>query len=949
MQINPRWIAGAFVFVVVGLPLAAETDRDRMRLRDEVASRRDNMPAATAGDAHWCPTSEANTIRQQRFAAWASAREASRPRNERRVKAASASPAARYADGVFLVTADDQTTPFDRPVDLVNSSLMFTRSGNGFTVQKTELVYDFDRGPSTAMQNWKTTGVALPFQFPFFSGSHGNITVGTNNAIYFGSVPTSSARQFFELDVAMFNFPVAAPLMVPTDRAGNFGYYYMVHVKSTASAVTITWRTTYAGEFEKDIQAVLFSNGDIRFSYRTVTNLAGAVVVSPDARAYYAGVARNVLVNSSDPGGDQSASVPAQYASQVDIVGISASRLTDTNMLEVTLTLSGAISQGALPPGTSLFYILEFGTTSEERAVNGVWVEIRYDRIVYSPPGQGGSTNGGQVTLSGSTVKTIVLDDVLALNGPDTAVQVWALHGPSWNGDYASTPVSLGPDGPDLALDFSTFTSASSARTSPLFEPFTFPIVNVGAVWTLLKTAFNFTDTDTDAVSIYQNFLTDLILYAGGYATVGVHGDTGVSGHCTQCPFTPNLLHLDRLGRGWNRSVDGAMSLLLHEFGHRWLYFIKTRENGVDTNNLNPDGAHPRQGAHLPAAFPVLGAYDVSTMGGGYFTQTGPSTYATPQNMHGAGYSWNELYLMGLAAPNEVVPWFYLTGQGLDGWYNAAWNTTFNVNTRTNVDLSQIVSAMGARDPVYPNARKAFRNLFVILERAGEPVTPAAIASFGTNYITPFGPRFNNVTGGRGSVTHLPANLPLAMPTGVVATAGNATTVNVLWNAVASATGYQILRSASGTENFTQIGTSVAASYTDSTAAPNTAYLYRVRATNGPTTSPESSYELATTVVFTDPQLTSGTAVKAVHFTQLRTAVNAVRALAGLAAGVYTDPSLTSGTRVKRLHVTEPRAALDAARAALALAALSYTDGTISAGITRVKQLHVDEIRAGTR
>ncbi|HYR27718.1 MAG TPA: hypothetical protein VEU30_04595, partial [Thermoanaerobaculia bacterium] len=643
-----------------------------------------------------------------------------------------------------------------------NSTLNFTRSGNGFTVQKAALAYDFDLGSSTQLVNAQTTAAVLPFQFPFFSSTYGNITIGANNAIYFGSAQTSTANQFFETDLAMSNFPVAAPLMVPSDSAGTFGYYYTIYVKSTANAVTITWKNTYPGdEYAKDIQAVLFSNGNIRFSYRNVTNLTGSVIVSPNARGHYAGLARSSVGTGTDPSGDASATVPVGQRSMTDFTGIGVARIPATNFIEVTLNLAAAVNQASLGGG-SIYYILEFGATDAERAVNGVWVEVASDRISYSPPGMSSSDNGGQVTLSGSSVKILLQDDMLTLNSNTTQLSVWALYETTWSGDFAAVnPLPLGANGPDISLDFSTFTSVSGATTGPMFEPFTFPIVNVTAVWERLKEEYGFVDTDTDAVSVYQNFLTDLIFYAGGYATVGNHGDSGVrDSACGDCPFTPNVMHLDRLGRGWNGSEDGAMSLLAHEFGHRWLYFIKLLESGVETNNLNPDGAHPRQGAHMPAAYPVMGLYDVSTMGGGYFTQTGPSTYVTPNEMSGTGYSWNELYLMGLAAVNEVNPWFYLTGNGLNGWYNAAWNTSFTITSRGEATLGQVVSAIGARNPVYPNAKKNFKNLYVILERSGEPVSNAAIDEFRDDYIDAFTARFAAITGGRGTVVPVTVDVP---------------------------------------------------------------------------------------------------------------------------------------------------------------------------------------------
>jgi hypothetical protein len=55
------------------------------------------------------------------------------------------------------------------------------------------------------------------------------------------------------------------------------------------------------------------------------------------------------------------------------------------------------------------------------------------------------------------------------------------------------------------------------------------------------------------------------------------------------------------------------------------------------------------------------------------------------------------------------------------------------------------------------------------------------------------------------------------------------------------------------------------------------------------------------------------TFVKAVHTTQVRTSVNAVRSLAGLAAFPFTDPTLTL---IRAVHVTQLRMALNEARAA---------------------------------
>jgi hypothetical protein len=54
-------------------------------------------------------------------------------------------------------------------------------------------------------------------------------------------------------------------------------------------------------------------------------------------------------------------------------------------------------------------------------------------------------------------------------------------------------------------------------------------------------------------------------------------------------------------------------------------------------------------------------------------------------------------------------------------------------------------------------------------------------------------------------------------------------------------------------------------------------------------------------------------------------------------------------TPLKRLHIMNLRTSLDAARSALGLPALTYTDPTITAGVTAVKTVHVEQLRNGTK
>jgi hypothetical protein len=99
---------------------------------------------------------------------------------------------------------------------------------------------------------------------------------------------------------------------------------------------------------------------------------------------------------------------------------------------------------------------------------------------------------------------------------------------------------------------------------------------------------------------------------------------------------------------------------------------------------------------------------------------------------------------------------------------------------------------------------------------------------------------------------------------------------------------------------------------------------------------------------FTDDPLVAGvTLIKAIHITELRTRVNAVRAAKGLGAFSFTDSTLTIGTTVVRaVHVIELRTALAQAYVAAGLLPPTYTnsDATLAGGSV-VAAIDISELR----
>lgn len=159
-------------------------------------------------------------------------------------------------------------------------------------------------------------------------------------------------------------------------------------------------------------------------------------------------------------------------------------------------------------------------------------------------------------------------------------------------------------------------------------------------------------------------------------------------------------------------------------------------------------------------------------------------------------------------------------------------------------------------------------------------------------------------------------------PASLAATAfftGTTWSADLAWPSVSGATGYEIHVSTNGT-HFTQAGTSATNSFTHHSLAPSTSYLYKVRAVGAAGKSDFTSLDPATTVAFTDGDLTNAR-IRAAHITELRTAASALRAAAGLPGYTFTDLALTVDlTPLKALHLAEVRTAIDAARDSLGLA-----------------------------
>jgi hypothetical protein len=150
-------------------------------------------------------------------------------------------------------------------------------------------------------------------------------------------------------------------------------------------------------------------------------------------------------------------------------------------------------------------------------------------------------------------------------------------------------------------------------------------------------------------------------------------------------------------------------------------------------------------------------------------------------------------------------------------------------------------------------------------------------------------------------------------------------------------------------------GGSGAATGTTSWTAPAIALLpgqtlFTVRAHDAAGNTGTDTLTVTLTIAFTftdDPVVARRTEIKAAHFAELRTAVNTLRTVLGLAVAAWTDPTLVPGsTRVRAIHLTELRNALSQAYQAAGRIIPTYTDPL---GPTIIRAIHLNELRAAIR
>ena len=194
--------------------------------------------------------------------------------------------------------------------------------------------------------------------------------------------------------------------------------------------------------------------------------------------------------------------------------------------------------------------------------------------------------------------------------------------------------------------------------------------------------------------------------------------------------------------------------------------------------------------------------------------------------------------------------------------------------------------------------------------------------------------------------------IPLPSPV-ITATGASNGSATISWSAIPAVAGYEVFRKDSHAGAWNLVTSTAATQFTNGGLTAGSTYLYRVRSFDGAgNRSTDSNQDIATTINFTDAQLTTSTLIRAKHIIEVRTAVNAICTFAG--AGICTAPPFTGNAlneahmqteTIKASEFTEAMNQITTLRAAIGAGPVVFRE-TPSVGAP-VKIIHTEDLRMG--
>ena len=868
-------------------------------------------------------------------------------------------------DNQILVELAPEDTAAANLFDLNGRTLVFTPDGHGsYSRAVRSVAWEDNIGPAVAdgaevqLQSFMVDFAGRRWG-SFFVSRHGLITFGEPlRYSYWESENRFDTMS--EIGGKFVTTPTITPLYKPMLGGRSDRYGATQHVASSPDRVVVTWITTEPDYYVHGVpptepsrfQVVLSANGGIAFNYADVALRDGIVGLFPDEELTKGNLIANIA-DSRDP----------ELPSHLDLLDVAIYE-SNTAALIVEWTMRDDIP--APPSGTIYSYRLYFDT--DEPYFDGdedfefMWsVDVATDDSW---------TRGGRRLPTGAANRIALLVEDAAAFGITASVRPDAAqfddgHFVQGNWKSRSTRITL-PAAPP-PTDLSRSTSGFSNRQSEVFHYRSVPDLNE-----IVCRVIDVLGDEFDLFVFHNQFRVDSQESATPWnrygVNVGVEGAGELGNNTAPCgagrlkgrwalPVWMKSDHVVNHNRDERTRFDRGLLLFAHELTHAWTAHASYLRNGVrEPLYGNYCRCHWRRDLHVPAAFPWHAdeAGPHSLMGSKYWRDNEDGTFTPLDGYWGGGHSWLDLYMVGLADASEVPDMFILRNlkpvrEGDE--YGP------HTGDREIVSIEQVVAAEGRREPSAPDAQKVFNAGFVYLLEPGQTADDDMLRLH-AEYRDKVVEHWLHITGGRSQITTAVLGFPNGSPVAVG-------TLPDLTLHVDSAASVDVARAFQDPDNdpLTYEATSslpAVASVSMSGSVATVTLVAAGTATVTVTATDTSGSNMTATQAFgvtatprpsrpftDDPIVPGETPVRAVHFNELRTRIDALRSAAALGRFAWTDPVLRAGvTRVRLVHLMELRSALAAAYAAGGRSVPRWTDATPAGGTTPIRAGHLMELRA---
>jgi hypothetical protein len=648
--------------------------------------------------------------------------------------------------------------------DLAGQTLRFSPDGAQYRVDHGTLNWDSDFGS-------QLTGAKVTlhqFAFPFSGKRWDSFLVGATGSISFGTPekdddPEASRRPDGGVSIGRFE-PLAEAASALIDSAPAICVFFKPrmsgphYVKELADRVVVTWDTTEPFGNIQDFtwfktinrfQAVLHRDGLVEMSYQELAAKDAIVGIYPELSA----TGKTLATVSADPH-------PA-LAAHLDLRNLKLS-VEDGIRLKVTFETRGPALREGDPAVDGLTYRVSLGpqrpiSTSADAAqteltwtARGIAWQHRPTRYIAFGPGVSRKVvaSGNTITLEG-----VLPGSLRGLGQVSVFAEIAASGSPEPVAKIVPHVIHLsGIQNPEVHLSSLTRKDGPFAVVYESFHYLALPKPQ-----DLSCTVIQALGDKFDFLAYYSDFRIDN--QEAGTPSDGPKGGnvlgTGelqhdLGAYCTQGRFQWGYVQPVYVGSNQMQelppegapvagdhditfyihqleerspehkllSYNYAMSQIGHEMGHRWSAFVSAKVDG-DKIPLGP--VHWARGLHAPVAFPYQRPTEASAMGGSVWQDNLDGTYTQLDDDYyvpATGYSYLDLYLMGLISAAEV-PDFFLLKNLVPTGKDANQRPIFKAE-RTKVTIQDVIAVEGQRLPDVDHSQREFNTGMVVVVEHGK-------------------------------------------------------------------------------------------------------------------------------------------------------------------------------------------------------------------------------------